>query len=268
MISMNMNFTWKQAETLSPGQLAIEGIELAAKTWGQFVKFVLVTCAGFIALLIVTMIFGAILPPSLAALISFVLFALFTLAVGVGAIRLSLAVVDGKRLTVKEIFAFDGKLVVVAILAYVLYLIAVMVGTLVLIVPGIMIALGCSFALFTVVDKKDIGPVQALKASWAMTNGDLLSIALLSVAMSLIAYIVILPAYEIFVVGMLLTGIFAMLKMATLGMILMGLVGLILSVALFCWMVVVSIGSVLSYALAYRKLSVSRASAVETAMKS
>lgn len=267
MISMNMNFTWKQAETLSPGQLAIQGVELATKVWTQFVKFVIVTVLGYLAIFLVMAILGAILPASLTGLLSFLALALFTLAVGVGAIRLSLAVVDGKKLTINEIFTFDGKLVGVAILAYVLYILAVMVGLMVLVVPGIMIAIGCSFALFTVVDKKDIGPVQALKASWAMTNGDLLSIALLSSAMGLIAYIVILPAYEIFAVLAFLSVILASMKLAAIGGLLMGVVGLVLGVAVFCWVVLVSIGCALSYALAYRKLSVSRASAVEAAMK-
>ncbi len=268
MISMNMNFTWKQAETLSPGQLATQGVELAVKTWGQFVKFVIVTCAGFLAIVIVSAILGAILPGWLVSMLSFVLLVLFSLAVGVGAIRLSLAVVDGKKLSINEIFAFDGKLIGVAILTYVLYLVAVAVGLVVLVIPGIMIGLGCTFALFTIVDRKDVGPVQALKASWALTNGDLLSIALLSAAIALIAYIAILPAYEIFGVVVMLMGVLALMKMATIGVILMGLVGLILGVALFCWMVLVSIGGFLSYALAYRKLSVSRASAMEAAMNS
>jgi hypothetical protein len=275
MIPMDMNFTWKQAESLSPGQLAIQGIELATKTWGQFVKFVLAVVAGEIVVGVGSMILitvGAGLLKgvgfALAAIVCAVVMALFMLAVGVGAVRLSLAVVDGKKLSLKEIFAIDGTMVGTLIAAYVLYLVAVIVGTFVLIVPGIMIALGCTFALFVIVDKKDVGPVQALKASWAMTNGDLLSIALLSSAIGLIAYIVILPAYEIFVIGFMLTGLLAAIKMATLGALFMGLLAFVLGVALFVWVVLVMIGGFLSYALAYRKLSVSRASVMETAMRS
>jgi hypothetical protein len=268
MISMNMNFTWKQAETISPGQVALQGIELATKTWGQFVKFVIVAALGMLGIVIIMMILGAILPASLTGLISFILFTLFSLAVGVGGIRLALAVVDGKKLSVKEIFAFDAKLIGVAIIAYVLYLLAVAIGLVVLVIPGIMIAIGCSFTLFTVVDKKDIGPVQALKASWAITNGDLLSIALLSSAMTLIAYIAILPAYEIFAILLALSAFFASVKLAVVGGLLLGLVGIVLSVALLCWVVLVMIGSALSYAIAYRKLSQTRSSAMEAAMRS
>lgn len=265
MISM-MNFTWKQAETLSPGQLAIQGVELATKVWGQFVKFVVVTVLGFIAIMIVMAIWNGIGLP-LGGLIGFILTCLFGLAAGVGAVRLSLAVVDGKKLTLKEIFAFDGKLIGVAILAYILYALAVAVGMIVLIVPGIMIAIGCSFALYAIVDKKDLGPVQALKASWAITNGDLLSIALLSTAITLIMYVAILPAYEIGALIFALAGIIAAAKLSVL-IIIPGLLGLALGVAVFCAVVLVSIGGALSYAIAYRKLSVTRASAMEAAMRS
>ncbi len=268
MISMNMNFTWKQAETLSPGQLAIQAVELATKVWVQFVKFALVSMLGAAALGLVVIVLGAILPAKLTLLISFTVAVLYWSNASLALIRLSLALVDGKKLTLKETFAFDGKLILTTIVAGLLFMMAVLLGTLALVIPGLMILIGCGYFAFILVDKKDLGPVQALKASWALTNGDLLNLMLINSAITVILYLAILPAYEIFVVMMVLGSILSMLEIgSTVLAVIMGVISFVVGAAVICWVILVSMGAVLTGALAYRKLSVSRARAVEAALK-
>jgi hypothetical protein len=47
---------------------------------------------------------------------------------------------------------------------------AIAIGFLLLIIPGIIVALGLSYATYFVADA-GLGPIEALKASWAATNG-------------------------------------------------------------------------------------------------
>jgi hypothetical protein len=263
---MNNIISWKQAETLSPGQLALNGIELATKSWQEFVKFVLVVIAGFFGILILAGVWNGLHLP-LGGVLSFLALTLFALAAMVGAVRLALSVVDGKKLTLKEIFSFDGKTVGNLILAYICFVLAVMVGMLALVVPGILLAIGCSYFLFVLVDKPGVGPVQALKASWAIANGDLLNIVLVSYAGMFMLYILLLPVYEI---GVLLLGFARVLKSMDLDLliILPGLAGLAVGVAVIVGLILLAIGNVLAMTMAYRKLSQHRASAMEVAMKS
>ncbi len=58
---------------------------------------------------------------------------------------------------------------------------AVIVGLILLIVPGIIIGLALSFTLFLVIDK-GLGPINAFKQSWKLTKGNRWKLFLLSLA--------------------------------------------------------------------------------------
>lgn len=58
-----------------------------------------------------------------------------------------------------------------AIGAYVLMMIAIFLGMLLLIVPGIMLAFGLSQSFFILADDPEIGVVDALKYSWELMDG-------------------------------------------------------------------------------------------------
>lgn len=54
---------------------------------------------------------------------------------------------------------------------YILMMIAIMIGTLFLIIPGIIVALGLSQAYFILADDPEIGAIDALKDSWELMDG-------------------------------------------------------------------------------------------------
>ena len=98
-------------------------------------------------------------------LITFVISAWLSL----GMIRIFLDISDGKDTSVKRLFS-QGALLFSLVVASILYGLAVVAGTILLIVPGIYLAVKMYFYDLAIVDR-GFGPVEALKESWNMTRG-------------------------------------------------------------------------------------------------
>ena len=92
---------------------------------------------------------------------------------------------------------------------YVLSFLAVVLGLILLIVPGVILAVGLWPALFLVMDD-DLGVMDALKEAWAMTDGYRLQLFVLGVVL----FFVFLAGLLAFVVGAFFTGAFAVLVAA------------------------------------------------------
>ena len=68
---------------------------------------------------------------------------------------------------------FDGfKSLGKALGVYFLTIISVLIGLILFIVPGIILALGLSMAYFIMIDKPELGVVDTLKESWRITKGN------------------------------------------------------------------------------------------------
>ena len=116
---------------------------------------------------------------------------LFQYFLAVGLIKISLAIVDGGQPEISDLFS-GGPLFVPYVLGSLLYGIAVAVGFLLLVVPGVIVSVIFAFYGYAVVDK-GLGPVEALKASAAITKevrwklfGFMLVIGLLNMAGALL----------------------------------------------------------------------------------
>ncbi len=76
-----------------------------------------------------------------------------------------------------------------ALVAALLNGLAVMLGFLLLIVPGIVVGLGLHLCLFALVDQ-DIGPIASLRESWRLTEGHKLTLFVVYVVMGVLALLV------------------------------------------------------------------------------
>ena len=116
----------------------------------------------------------------LAEGVFFVLFlALFSFFFG-GLIRIWLAIVRGQNADFGMLFSGVNRFLPLLAAQFIL-MILVMLGELVFIVPGVILALGLHFTAFYVVDA-DMGPIEAMKASWEATKGHKLNLFLFQLA--------------------------------------------------------------------------------------
>jgi len=154
--------------------------------------------AGVVYALVVIMIqVGAsAIDPDVMGIISSALMGLLGLAVILsqswimgGINKFLLRVGRGESPALSEVFGglpFLGRMVVGNLLFIILYYL----GALLCVVPGVLFALGCSQWSYLVVDK-GMSPVDALKASWAMTMGHKMNIFVFF----LLAFLVALAGY-------------------------------------------------------------------------
>jgi len=87
----------------------------------------------------------------------------------VGLIRISLGVARGRTPTFGELFGGGDRFVPVLVALFLLC-IGVFLGLVLLVVPGVILALGLSLANYFIVDQ-EMGPIDALQESWRATDG-------------------------------------------------------------------------------------------------
>jgi hypothetical protein len=113
-----------------------------------------------------------------------------------------LSVSRGGKPTFSELVKFSGKTYLQALLATFLFYLAVMVGLVLLIIPGIIAAVALCFYIYSIVDK-DAEAIPSLEDSLAMTKGNRLTIFLFNLVIGLIAVAAIgIPAVISFVVSL------------------------------------------------------------------
>jgi hypothetical protein len=161
---------WDIGEILS---LAFEGFK---RTWGVLigafvVDAILTQIPGGISNGIVAS--GAIDQGSAAQVIIQLVLTLVGLAVGAfmasGLLKIYITAARGGQPNFGDLFSGGSKMF--SILAVqILMGLAILLGLILLVVPGIILALGLSYSTYFVADA-DMGPIDAMKASWAATTG-------------------------------------------------------------------------------------------------
>ena len=92
-------------------------------------------------------------------------------ALYVGYSKYILSFVRGKKLEMKDIFDFAKKYWVVSFLVSLLTGLAVLLGFVLLIIPGYILAIGLMFYREVCADNPDKNPMEIVKISWNMTKG-------------------------------------------------------------------------------------------------
>ncbi len=86
-----------------------------------------------------------------------------------GHMRISLAVARGQQANFGDLFSGGDHFIPILGVLF-LTQVAVLVGTMFLIVPGVVLGIGLAFSSYFVVDQR-LGPIEALQASWKVTDG-------------------------------------------------------------------------------------------------
>ena len=116
---------------------------------------------------------------------------------GLGAIRYLLNHLRRSNPTISDLFT-GGPHFLNAIIAYILYVLVVVVGLVLLVLPGIYLLIRLSPHQMLIVDQK-MGPIEALKASWAITQGNVLSL----IGLALMGLLIILGGVLALLVGLI-----------------------------------------------------------------
>jgi uncharacterized membrane protein len=147
---------------------------------GEAIKFGWTTVIGNLGLFVVAILivwlmsaFPAIWDSWIVYLISW----LFAMVVTLGIMRLSLRFVDQERGELVDLFA-KLPLVIPYLIASIVVAVIVMIGFILLIIPGIYLALRLQFFGWAIVDK-EVGPFEAIQESWAITEGSAWNLFLL-----------------------------------------------------------------------------------------
>lgn len=123
---------------------------------------------------------------------------------------IALKTVDGKSSQFSDLVAkFDGMLMLKYIGASLLTGLAVIIGLLLLVIPGIIVAIRLGFFPFVLLDKK-LGPVDTLKETWKLTEGHVMDLGLLMLCLIGINLLGLVA----FVVGVLVTAPISLLASA------------------------------------------------------
>lgn len=120
---------------------------------------------------------------------------IISLIFAIGFVRIALSFLDGKKPQYSYLWDNWGRKVWYLFLSLMVFLVIVFVGLVVLIVPGIYLALKFHYFPYFIIDK-NMGPIEALKASSMITRGNmwkLFALGLIFVGISIVLLSIFLP---------------------------------------------------------------------------
>lgn len=180
----------------------VQSWHIAKKYWLQYLALVAITFVIMIAVGIVTGIVGILLgfifsrAPMILGLWQLISMAVryaVLVPIGIALIRLSLIAVDGGVVDYKKLFEHkDAMMALFFAGTIILTTIIVGVGAMLFIIPGIFAAIVLGFATYAVTDKS-MNPIDAIQASYALTENNRLNVFLLMLANFLLGFIAFLP---------------------------------------------------------------------------
>jgi len=149
-----------------------EAIQFGWKTFKQNWKFLVVAYAAIYAVGYIPNVLQDFVKGDNVETVNFIIAIIgwiFQMIVGIGVIVITLKYVDGKIPEFADIYKHYA-LFFNYFLGYLLYIAVVILGFVLLIIPGIYLAIKYQFTTYLIVDKK-MGPLEAFKMSGRLTNG-------------------------------------------------------------------------------------------------
>lgn len=144
-----------------------KGWEITKKYWAQYLVFGLIV----LALYIPVSILGGLSQEKAWAFIMFLVNVAYQTVIMIATVRLVLLAVDGKQIVYRDLFKIDPMHALYVFGTMLLLAIVVGIGFIVLIIPGIILALMFALSIYVAVEK-NMNPIDAMKASKALTDGN------------------------------------------------------------------------------------------------
>lgn len=94
-----------------------------------------------------------------------------SLSMAVGMVKITLKLADNREAKLSDLFSKDIKLILKLVAVGIISGIIVLLGIILLIVPGIIFSMRLMFVGYFLIDK-NLGPIEAIKASWNATRGN------------------------------------------------------------------------------------------------
>lgn len=150
------------------GELIRSGRAFVAEQWGLIVMAVL---GVPVTVTIVSSVLQMVLEHSslLSSIVS-IASAVVSMIVSLGSIYIVLALVDGKKVSISEILS-RADLFWKYLWASIMYVLAIGIGFILLIVPGVYMALKYGLYRYVIVDRPELSAMDALKESARLTDG-------------------------------------------------------------------------------------------------
>ncbi len=150
------------------GELIKSGRAFVAEEWGLIVMAVL---GVPVTVTIVSSVLQMVLEHSslLSSIVS-IASAVVSMIVSLGSIYIVLALVDGKKVSISEILS-RADLFWKYLWASIMYVLAIGIGFILLIVPGVYMALKYGLYRYVIVDRPELSAMDALKESARLTDG-------------------------------------------------------------------------------------------------
>lgn len=119
----------------------------------------------------------------MSVVLSIVLWLLSEL-VSIGVIKIYLALTAKKQAGLSDLFK-HWRLIFKFLAGSIVYGLVILVGFILLIIPGIILSVRLQYWSFVLVDK-DVGPIAALKESWRITRGSTINLLLFGILIGLV----------------------------------------------------------------------------------
>lgn len=150
----------------------------------KFWFFAAIFVVVFIISIILSVAVNAAEPGSAANMLVSLITTIFNMIVSIGLVTITLAVCNNKPTDFFDLFS-NANLIIKYFVASIVYGIIVFLGCLLLIIPGIILAIRLQFFTYLIVDQ-NMGPIKALKKSMQITKGSTFSLLVFGVLISLV----------------------------------------------------------------------------------
>ncbi|MBI3980469.1 DUF975 family protein [Candidatus Microgenomates bacterium] len=170
------------------------------KVKANFLFFILLMIVSFVGPNLFYMIKGLLGLDSAFYNLAFSLASwILSIIISMGVLKIYLKVVDGQPYKLEDILS-TAHLWLKYLIGSILYVVIVMIGLLLLIVPGIILAVKYQYLMYLVIDE-ELGPLEALGKSGRITNGNKFNLFIWGLIMALVNAVGVLA----FFVGLFVT---------------------------------------------------------------